>query len=107
MSDNYNSNDGYEVLKYRVEKLEEMIKPLIDLVNQLDKKIGLLAQKIVIATILVGGVFQGIGVWYSVHGNKQEQYSDNDKKVYYEMRVNDSDKIKKLEEEIAQLRSKR
>lgn len=100
MSDN--SNDGYEVLKYRVEQLENMIKPLIDLVNNLDKKIGLLAQKIVIATLLVGGVFQGIGVWYSANGGKE--FSEPEKKTYYESRITDSDKIKELEATIEKLK---
>ena len=97
-----NSNDGYEVLKYRVEQLENMIKPLIDLVNNLDKKIGLLAQKIVIATLLVGGIFQGIGVWYSANGGKE--FSEPDKKTYYESRITDSDKIKELEATIEKLK---
>lgn len=97
-----NSNDGYEVLKYRVEQLENMIKPLIDLVNNLDKKIGLLAQKIVIATLLVGGIFQGIGVWYSANGGKE--YSEPEKKTYYEARITDSDKIKELEATIEKLK---
>ena len=97
-----NSNDGYEVLKYRVEQLEKMIKPLIDLVNNLDKKIGLLAQKIVMATLLVGGIFQGIGVWYSANGGKD--YSEPEKKTYYESRITDSDKIKELEATIEKLK---
>ena len=97
-----NSNDGYEVLKYRVEQLENMIKPLIDLVNNLDKKIGLLAQKIVIATLLVGGIFQGIGVWYSANGGKEN--SEPEKKIYYESRITDSDKIKELEATIEKLK---
>ena len=100
MSDN--NNDGYEVLKYRVEQLENMIKPLIDLVNNLDKKIGLLAQKIVIATLLVGGIFQGIGVWYSANGGKE--FSEPEKKTYYESRITDSDKIKELEATIDKLK---
>ena len=97
-----NSNDGYEVLKYRVEQLENMIKPLIDLVNNLDKKIGLLAQKIVIATLLVGGIFQGIGVWYSANGGKENSEPEN--KTYYESRITDSDKIKELEATIDKLK---
>lgn len=97
-----NSNDGYEVLKYRVEQLENMIKPLIDLVNNLDKKIGLLAQKIVIATVLVGGIFQGIGVWYSANGGKE--FPEPEKKTYYESRITDSDKIKELEATIEKLK---
>jgi len=104
MSEN---NDGYEVLKYRVGQLEDMIRPLMDLVNNLDKKIGLLTQKIVIATLLVGGVFQGAGVWYSVHGANKEQFTEPEKKIYYESRVSDTDKIKSLEAEIAQLKIKK
>ncbi len=105
MSDNI--NEGYEVLKYRVQKLEEMIKPLIDLVNNLDKKISLLTQKIVIATILLGSLFQGAGVWYSVHGSKAPVYSEQEKASYYENRISDSDKIKKLEKELYELKNKR
>lgn len=102
-----NSNDSFEVLKYRVEQLEDMIKPLIESVNNLDKKVGLLAQKIVIATLLVGGVFQGLGVWYSVHGAKEDKFTEPEKKIYYESRVSDTDKIKSLEAEIAQLKNKK
>lgn len=104
MSDN--TNDGYDVLKYRVEKLEEIIKPLIDLVNNLDKKIGLLTQKIIIATVLLGGVFQGAGVWYSVHGSKAPDYSEQEKANYYESKISNSDKIKQLEKELYELRNK-
>lgn len=103
-----NTNDSYDVLKYRVEKLEEMIKPLIDLVNNLDKKIGLLTQKIIIATVLLGGVFQGGGVWYSVHGaSKAPEYSEQKKISYYENRISDSDKIKELEKELYDIKNKK
>jgi hypothetical protein len=101
------TNDDYGILKYRVEKLEEMIKPLIDLVNNLDKKISLLTQKIVIATILLGSLFQGAGVWYSVHGSKAPAYNEQDKQKYYESRISDSEKIKELEKELYQLRNKK
>lgn len=99
-----NINNGFEVLKYRVEQLETMMKPLIELVNQLDKKIGLLTQKIVIATVLVGGVFQGLGVWYSVHGDSSKKYTEEEKSSYYEKRLSDSDKIKFLQDEINKLK---
>lgn len=99
-----NSEDGYSVLKWRVEELEKLVKPLIDLVYSLDKKISLLAQKIVIATILLGSAFQGFGVWYSTHGSI---YSEQDKKVYYESRISDSDKIKILEAQLAELKNKK
>lgn len=97
-----NINNGFEVLKYRVEQLENMIKPLIELVNQLDKKIGLLTQKIVIATVLVGGIFQGFGIWYSVHGDNKK--SEVEKSTYYEQRMSDSDKVKFLQDELNRLK---
>ena len=79
------STDNYEVLKYRVEQLENMMKPLIEAFNNLDKKVGLLAQKIVIATFIVGSVFQGFGVWYSVHGDNK--YTEGEKITYHESRI--------------------
>ena len=54
--------DNLDVLEYRVSQLERMLEPLLKLVGDLDKKIALLAQKMVIATVLIGGVINGIGV---------------------------------------------
>lgn len=99
-----NSEDEYSVLKYRVKQLEDLVKPLIELVNNLDKKISLLTQKMLIATALLGTVFQGFGVWYSVRGSN---YSEQEKKVYYESRISDSDKIKILEAQLAELKNKK
>ena len=95
------STDNYEVLKYRVEQLENMMKPLIEAFNNLDKKVGLLSQKIVIATFIVGSVFQGFGVWYSVHGDKK--YTEGEKITYYESRISNSERIKSLQAEIDRL----
>lgn len=99
-----NSEDEYSVLKYRVKQLEDLVKPLIELVNNLDKKISLLTQKMLIATTLLGTAFQGFGVWYSTHGSN---YSEQEKKVYYESRISDSDKIKILEAQLAELKNKK
>lgn len=99
-----NSEDEYSVLKYRVKQLEDLVKPLIELVNNLDKKISLLTQKMLIATALLGTAFQGFGVWYSTHGSN---YSEQEKKVYYESRMSDSDKIKILEAQLADLKNKK
>ena len=41
--DNFSTNVG--ILKYRLDELEKLVKPLIDLVNNLDKKVSLLTQK--------------------------------------------------------------
>jgi len=38
--DNFSTNLG--ILKYRLDELEKLVKPLIDLVNNLDKKVSLL-----------------------------------------------------------------
>lgn len=93
-----NNEDEYSVLKWRVKQLEDLVKPLIDMVNALDKKVGLLAQKILIATVLIGGSFQVFSLWYS------NRHSEDDKKSYYEMRVNESEKVKELQLEIDRLR---
>ena len=99
-----NSEDEYSVLKYRVKQIEDLVKPLIELVNNLDKKISLLTQKMLIATALLGTAFQGFGVWYSAHGSN---YSEQEKKVYYESRISDSDTIKILEAQLAELKNKK
>lgn len=99
-----NSEEEYSVLKYRVKQLEDLVKPLIELVNNLDKKISLLTQKMLIATTLLGTAFQGFGVWYSTHGSN---YPEQEKKLYYEYRISDSDKIKILEAQLAELKNKK
>ena len=53
--DNFSTN--VRILKYRLDELEKLVTPLIDLVNNLDKKVSLLTQKIVIATVIIGGAF--------------------------------------------------
>ena len=63
--DDFSTNVG--ILKYRLDELEKLVKPLIDLVNNLDKKVSLLTQKIVIATVVIGGAFQIVGIWYGSH----------------------------------------
>lgn len=90
------------LLAYRVKKLEEMLEPLLKLVNSLETKIALLTQKILILTAGIGVVFNGIGIWYNTHGGKE--YSEPEKKVYYEGRINESDKIKELQAEIERLK---
>ena len=60
--DDFSTNVG--ILKYRLDELEKLVKPLIDLVNNLDKKVSLLTQKIVIANVIIGGAFQLVSIWY-------------------------------------------
>lgn len=98
--DNFNTNIG--ILKYRLDELEKLVKPLIDLVNNLDKKVSLLTQKIVIATVLVGGAFQLVGIWYGSHLANQQNVSES--KSNYEYRVQESRTIEELKKEIELLK---
>ena len=98
--DNFSTSVG--ILKYRLDELEKLVKPLIDLVNNLDKKVSLLAQKIVIATVLIGGVFQLLGIWYTAH--LSNQYSEKESVSNYEYRKQDSKSIEDLKREIELLK---
>lgn len=95
--------DNLDVLEYRVTQIEKMLEPLMKLINDLDKKLALLTQKILIATVLIGAVFNGIGVWYSANGGSHN--SEPEKKTYYEQKISDSQKIKLIEAELARLKS--
>ena len=103
--DNFSTSVG--ILKYRLDELEKLVKPLIDLVNNLDKKLSLLTQKILIATVLLGSAFQAGGIWYSSATASKDSYTDEDKKMYYEMRVKESETVKSLKQEIARLRQEK
>ena len=94
--DNFSTSVG--ILKYRLDELEKLVKPLIDLVNNLDKKVSLLAQKIVIATVLIGGAFQLVGIWYGSHLSNQQSASESASS--YEYRIKESKSIEDLKREI-------
>ena len=89
--------DNLEVLEYRVTQIEKMLEPLMKLINDLDKKLALLTQKILIATVLIGAVFNGIGVWYGANASKTEQST--------QVSSADSDKIKAIQAELDKLRA--
>src|SRR5574344_332912 len=93
-----NSSVNIGILKYRLDELEKLVKPLIDLVNNLDKKVSLLAQKIVIATVIIGGAFQIVGIWYGSHLSNQQNASENVSN--YEYRKQESRTIEELKREI-------
>ena len=94
--DNFSTSVG--ILKYRLDELEKLVKPLIDLVNSLDKKVSLLTQKIVIATVVIGGAFQLIGIWYGSHLSNQQNASENASN--YDYRMKESKTIEELKREI-------
>lgn len=102
--EDFSNNPGF--LRYKIEQIEKLVYPLVETVNGLDKKVGLLAQKILIATLLIGGAFQVFGLWYS-NNKSVDAYSDEDKKMYYEMRVSESAKVKELQDEIDRLKNKK
>ena len=94
--DNFSTNVG--ILKYRLDELEKLVKPLIDLVNNLDKKVSLLTQKIVIATVVIGGAFQLVGIWYGSYLANQQNASESVSN--YEYRKQESNSIAELKKEI-------
>ena len=101
IEDNFSTNVG--ILKYRLDELEKLVKPLIDLVNNLDKKVSLLTQKIVIATVIIGGAFQLVGIWYGSHlANQQEVRESNSN---YEFRKQETRIVEELKREIELLKA--
>ena len=94
--DNFSTSVG--ILKYRLDELEKLVKPLIDLVNNLDKKVSLLTQKIVIATVIIGGAFQLVGIWYGSYLANQQNASESVNN--YEYRKQESKSMEELKREI-------
>ena len=92
--------DNLDVLEYRVSQLERMLEPLLKLVGDLDKKIALLAQKMVIATVLIGGVVNGVGVWYGANAQANAQVQQS-----VPASSSDIDKIKAIQAELDRLKS--
>ena len=99
--DDFSTSVG--ILKYRLDELEKLVKPLIDLVNNLDKKVSLLTQKILIATVIIGGAFQLVGIWYGSHLTNQQNASES--ASAYEHRKQESKSIDELKREIEILKS--
>ncbi len=97
-----NSNTNIGFLKYRIDELERLVKPLIDLVNNLDKKVSLLTQKIVIATVIIGGAFQLVGIWYGSYLANQQNVSESASN--YDYRIKESKSIEELKREIELLK---
>lgn len=91
--------DSLDVLEYRVSQLEKLLEPLMKLVNDLERKLALLAQKMVIATMLIGVIVNGVGVWYGANASK-----DDVKKTEQVSNV-DSEKIKSIQAELDKLRA--
>ena len=98
--DNFSTSVG--ILKYRLDELEKLVKPLIDLVNNLDKKVSLLTQKIVIATVIIGGAFQLVGIWYGSYLANQQNASESVSN--YEYKQQESKSIAELKREIELLK---
>ena len=91
--------DNLDVLEYRVTQLEGMLKPLMTLVNDLERKLALLAQKMVIATMLIGVIVNGIGIWYGANASKNDTAAATGT-----VSQSDSDKIKALQTELDKLK---
>ena len=94
--------DSLDVLEYRVSQLERMLEPLMKLVNDLDRKIALLTQKIVIATMIVGALVNGLGVWYGANVGKEDKPGST---VSAPAKQSDIDTIKSIQAELDRLKS--
>ena len=92
--------DNLDVLEYRVSQLEKLLEPLMKLVNDLEKKLALLAQKMVIATMIIGVIVNGIGVWYGANASKNDTAVGS-----VVVQQSDSDKIKALQAELDKLKN--
>lgn len=92
--------DNLDVLEYRVSQLEKLLEPLMKLVNDLEKKLALLAQKMVIATMIIGVIVNGIGVWYGANASKNDTAVGS-----VVIQQSDSDKIKALQAELDKLKN--
>lgn len=91
--------DNLDVLEYRVSQLEKLLEPLMKLVNDLEKKLALLAQKMVIATMLIGVIVNGVGVWYGANAGKSDTAVGS-----ATVQQSDSDKLKALQAELDKLK---
>ena len=98
--EDFNNSPGF--LRYKIEQIEKFVYPLAEVVNGLDKKVSLLAQKILIATLLIGGAFQVFGLWYGSHLSNQQNASESESN--YEYRKQESRSIEELKREIELLK---
>ena len=57
--------------------------------------------------MLLGSAFQAGGIWYSSSTASKDSYTEEDRKMYYEMRVKESETVKSLKQEIARLRQEK
>ena len=78
-------------------------KILLTGVNNLDKKVSLLTQKILIATVIIGGAFQLVGIWYGSHLTNQQNASES--ASTYEYRKQESKSMEELRREIEILKA--
>jgi len=105
--------DG-RIVEYRVEQLEKQNSKIVDTVEKVaennDKmftSIELIKQRIGIY-LIIGGLIYNTALALALHflGN-DEKYNENDKRMYYESRVQESETIKQLRDEIARLKAGR
>lgn len=103
--------DG-RVVEYRVEQLEKQNDKIVGTVEKVaennDKmftSIELIKQNIK-TYLIIGGLVYNTVLALSLHylGN-DDKYSEDEKRTYYESRVQESETIKQLREEIARLKA--
>ena len=101
-----------KVVEYRVDQLEKTTDNIVKSVSSMGDKVNtmftdqaLTKQRLLIYMAVVGFVYNlmlAVGIPYVL--KDKEEYSENDKKAYYDARVRDSEIIMELRAEIARLK---
>lgn len=102
------------VVEYRVEQLEKQNDKIVGTVEKVaennDKmftSIELIKQRIGIY-LVIGGLIYNTALALALHFlSNDEKYNENDKRMYYESRVQESETIKQLRDEITRLKAGR
>lgn len=110
------SNENkYEVLDYRVGRLEKVQENAIATVEKVANNQNNLVTSLEVLKTKIAMYAAGIGIVVSIIVSvttnfinyKVKSYSEADKNKYYNKRVNDSDVVKELKAEIARLKKEK
>lgn len=108
--------DNRSLIEFKVDEQGKTLTKVVETMNDMVKKNNemylnqeLSNQRIKIYTVVVGIIFNTALVFgIQFFGpDKPQQYTEEQKKVYYDTRVQESDTVKALREEIARLKENR
>lgn len=108
--------DNRSLIEFKVDEQGKTLTKVVETMNDMVKKNNemylnqeLSNQRIKIYTVVVGIIFNTalvLGIQF-FSPDKPQQYTEEQKKVYYDTRVQESDTVKALREEIARLKENR